>query len=113
VAGIEANMDDNEFDLFADSAIQEFKEKQHSLETKNKFNFSARWMFDLERAMLKFFDKNDQLDLTCEVIEIGSFSLQTHSWKWAWSNDSLPPKLRGQALPLKQLHQITGREGFF
>jgi len=105
-------MDDNDFALFADSAVKELDQKLKSLETRYKFDLSARWSVDLGAATLKFFDQNDKLHLTCDVIEIGSYAPPTQTWKWGWSNDSVPPKMREQALPLKQLQRIAGKDYF-
>jgi hypothetical protein len=105
-------MDDDEFNLFADSAVGELQAKQHFLHVKYRFGLSARWEFDANAATLKFFDKNDGLHLSCSIIEVGTFSVETLTWKWAWSNRWLPPKLRERAIPLKQLQGVTGREFF-
>ncbi len=106
-------MDDNDFALFVDSAVKELDQKHEYLETRYKFDLSARWEFDLNAAsIIKLFDQNNKLHLTCDVIEIGSYSPPTLSWKWGWSNDSIPPKMREQALPLKQLQRITGNDFF-
>ena len=109
-----ATMDDNEFDAYTRDAVRELREKIESLHAKHSFDSVARWDFDLHQVpgTLKFFDKNDKLLWICDVVEIGTFSPSTLSWKWAWSNDSLPPKAQEQALPLKQLQQITGRDYF-
>jgi CRISPR/Cas system CMR-associated protein Cmr5 small subunit len=112
--GTSREMDDNDFARFAESAVKELKEKDNDLESKYRFDLSARWECDLYAALpiIKFFDRNDKLHLTCEVIEIGTYSPPTQSWKWGWSNDSIPPKMRERALPLKQLQQITGKDYF-
>src|SRR5262249_20165509 len=55
---------------------------------------------------------DDKLRLTCGVIEIGSYSPVMRTWKWGWSDDSLAPKMRERALPLKQLERITGKDYF-
>ena len=105
-------MDDDDFAVFVNSAVRELDQKEKSLEEKYKFDLSARWMFEPDPPTLKFFDKNDKLHLTCDVIEIGSYAPPTQSWIWGWSNESITPKMREQALPLKQLQQITGKDYF-
>jgi hypothetical protein len=108
-------MDDNEFDAYTQDAVQELRTKLDSFYAKyNLDSIARRWECDLQQdpATLKFFDKNDKPALICDVIEIGSFSPSTLSWVWAWNNNSLTPKLRAQALPLKELQQITGKDYF-
>jgi len=107
-------MDDNEFEAYTRDAVRELREKIELLHTKFYFDSVARWDFDLHQVpgTLRFFDKNDNLVWICDVFEIGSFSPSTFSWKWAWSNNSLQPNAREQALPLKQLQKITGRDYF-
>jgi hypothetical protein len=75
-------MDQEEFNLFADSAVGELEAKQHFLHMKYRFAFSARWEFDSDAASLKLYGKDDNLNLSCNVVEIGSFSLETFTWKW-------------------------------
>src|SRR5262249_7944289 len=105
-------MADDDFAVFVNSAVWELDQKEKSLEEKYKFDLSARWTFEPDPPTLKFFDKNDKLHLTCDVVEIGSYSPSTQSWRWGWSNESITPKMREQGLPLKQLQQITGKDYF-
>ena len=46
--------------------------------------------------------------LEANVIDIGSFSPRSKTWKWAWSNDSVLPSLREKATKLKELEAVTG-----
>jgi hypothetical protein len=107
-------MDAKEFDAYTGDAVRELSEKIESLHAKYSFNSVARWEADLHQVpgVLKFLDKNDTPVWVCDVFEIGTFAPPTVSWQWAWANDSLPAEAREQALPLKQLQQITGRDYF-
>jgi hypothetical protein len=107
-------MDDNEFEAYVSVAVQELKKKLGSMAAKYKLESLPRWACDLTRhpATLEFFDKGDKPALVCEVIELGTFLPESSTWRWGWSNESLPPKVRAQALPLKRLQEITGRDYF-
>ena len=109
---LSGEMMDDDFVVFVGSAVKELEQKHKSLETRYRFDLSARWEVDLDAAVIKFFDRDDKLHLTCGIIEIGSYSPVTRSWKWGWSNDSIPPKMQERALPLKQLQRITGKDYF-
>jgi hypothetical protein len=108
-------MDNGEFEAYTSDAVKELWEKiesfhrLHGLETR-----ARRWDVDLHQvpATLRFFDKDDNVLLACDVIEFGTFSPPTQSWLWAFNNKSLPPEVREQALPIKQLQQISGRDYF-
>jgi hypothetical protein len=107
-------MDDNEFKAYTSVAVREFEKKWQSFKDKYKLDSMGSWECDLRRypAKLVFFDKRDKLALSCEVIELGTFAPESSTWRWAWCNDSLPPKIRTQSLPLKRLQEITGRDYF-
>jgi hypothetical protein len=105
-------MDEEEFKLFADNAVDELEAKQDSLETEYKLGLSSRWEFDGDTAALRFYNRQDSLILSCGTFEIGTFSPETLTWLWAWGNQWLPPKLKERTLALKELQEITGRAFF-
>ncbi len=105
-------MTDDEFEAFIEDSMNELRAKQSTLQTKHGMGTFARWHFDQATELLSFFDAQDRLALEAEVIDLGSHSTESSTWKWAWANESVLPSLRRKAEPLKQLHALTGI-GFF
>lgn len=101
-------MTDEEFDVYVDSAIVALNEKQDRLGTDYGIGRYERWHFDQSTEKLEFFDVRDRKMLQAAVIEIGSYSHKSDSWKWAWGNESILPSLRKKAEPLRELETLTG-----
>ncbi|WP_338525247.1 hypothetical protein NUH87_06290 [Pseudomonas batumici] len=105
-------MTDDEFEAFLVMVTDELLLKQAELNRIYALGEMARWWFEQGTGTVQFFDNSDRLVVEAEVVSIGSFSVKTCSWKWAWSNPSIEPALRQAALPLKQLQAITGLDLF-
>ena len=101
-------MTDEEFETFLSTAYEELKRKQDLLIKRYGFGTCKRWWFDQTTEKLQLFDHVDKLVIDADVIEIGTYSPISISWKWAWGNDSTLPGLRKKAEPLKELEDITG-----
>ena len=100
-------MNDDEFELFLTSANAELKEKQTYLTETYGFGSHKRWMFENDKAYLQFFDQDDKLVLTANIIDIGSYSPSASTWKWAWAYESITPALKADSIRLKELKEIT------
>ena len=105
-------MDDSEFDAFVEHAVAELKVKQDAIRARYGMGEYARWWYDQEKETIQFIDHADRVGLEVEFIDIGSFSRTSRTWKWAWCNDYVLPKVRARAEPLKELSVITGMEIF-
>jgi Family of unknown function (DUF6882) len=105
-------MTDQEFEIFLQDANDELKKKQAALSRDYALGEMKRWWFERQTAKLQFIDSHDQLAVEADVIDIGSYSPKSNSWKWAWGNASILPELRQKAEPLKRLQDITGLDLF-
>lgn len=105
-------MTDDEFQSFVGTANAELLAKQKVLAEEYGLGSAKRWWFDQATANLQFFDAEDNLSIETDVIDVGSYSPISNSWKWAWGNDSVLPSLRQRAEKLKELEAITGFEIF-
>ena len=107
------SMIDEEFYAFIDAAYAELEQKQAALGAQYGLGNSAgRWWFDQASSTLQFFDAADQLEMSADVIDIGSYSATANSWKWAWANEAVLPALRQRAEKIKTLEDITGNTLF-
>ncbi|MDD1620774.1 MAG: hypothetical protein LUQ11_04785 [Methylococcaceae bacterium] len=101
-------MTDEQFGKLLDEANSELREKQSRLQSDYGIGTLPRWWFDQETEKLQFLDDAGNCMLDGDIIDIGSYSPTSSTWKWAWSNESVLPLLREKALPLRELETITG-----
>ncbi|MEN5031577.1 DUF6882 domain-containing protein [Pseudomonas sp. Ps21-P2] len=105
-------MSEDNFEVLLETAMAALMSKQEALQQKYGLGGMARWWLNQETAALSFFDELDREVVRALIINIGSFVPKQSSWKWAWSNPSVPDALRERASPLKELQAITGFELF-
>jgi hypothetical protein len=104
-------MTDQEFDAYLGSALAELKSKQRYLETEFGLGRYDRFFVDYEKEELQFFS-GDQVTLCFSIIAVGSHVPAKNSWRWSWSNPSLPDSIRKKASAVQQLSEITGFDLF-
>jgi len=105
-------MTDSEFEAFLANANEELRHKQALLVEQYSLGEHSRWSFEQSTEKLQFFDEADNLLIEGDVVEIGSYSQKSNTWKWAWSNSSVLPRLREKVELLKELQETTGFELF-
>lgn len=105
-------MTDQEFDDLLSRANEELRTKQERLNTDYRIGDLPRWCFDQATEKLQFLDLAGNVVVEADVIDIGSYSPTSNTWKWAWGNESVLPALREKAAPLKELEEITGFDLF-
>ena len=101
-------MTDSEFEAFLANANEELRHKQALLGERYRLGKYSRWWFEQATEKLQFFDEAQNLAIEADVVEIGSYSQKSNTWKWAWSNSSVLPRLREKAELLKELEATTG-----
>jgi hypothetical protein len=101
-------MTEAEFQGFLDAANSELQQKQERLGTDYGLDDVSTWGFDQATEKLQFFDEQMRLVVEADVIDAGSYSPKSISWKWAWGNESVLPALRKKAEKLRELQAITG-----
>lgn len=101
-------MTDQEFETFLDTSVAALRQKQGALEPDFGFGTHARWHFDQAAGTLALFDVSDRKLLEADVVDLGSYAVNSGSWMWAWANESVSPSLRDRAAALKELADLTG-----
>lgn len=105
-------MTEEQFDAFVETARAELEAKQDRLTADFGLGEADSWSFDQATEKLQFFDAGKRLVVEADIIDVGSYSPGTNSWKWAWGNDSVMPSLRRKAEKFKELEGITGLKLF-
>lgn len=105
-------MNDEEFDLFVQEATDELDRKQKSLEKKFRLGKWADFAYDAATCKLQFKDKAAVVQVRADTVELGSYSVTSGTWQWAWANKSLPAGVRKKTEELKKLFKLTGMDVF-
>jgi hypothetical protein len=100
-------MNDDDFEVFLTDATDELKAKQASLTERYGLGSHKRWMYETDKAMLQFFNHQNDLVLEADIIDIGSFSPANSTWKWAWAYENISATMKAQSLRVKELEDIT------
>jgi hypothetical protein len=105
-------MNEAEFERFIAGCLAELRRKNEALDAEHGIGTYARWDDDRETELLVFSNPGDPEVLEAHVTSIGSYSLETHTWLWAWANKSLPIAAQEKAVVLKGLFERTGMRIF-
>jgi hypothetical protein len=105
-------MTEAQFEEFIAHCVADAQRKNDALDAEHGLHSFARWDDDGDRQMLVFSNPGELDVLEAKVTSIGSYSLQTQTWLWAWANDSLTEAAREQASKLKRLFERTGMRVF-
>lgn len=105
-------MNESQFEEFLGEAVQAVQEKNNLLELRHGLGHFARWDHDGDSGRLTFSNPDDADALVAETTDIGSYSLNTKTWLWAWANESLTDAARDKAAELKELFGVTGMRVF-
>lgn len=105
-------MNEGDFEDFIARCVADAQRKNDALDAKHGLHSFARWDDDGDRQTLTFSNPGEPEVLEAKVTSIGSYSLQTQTWLWAWANDSLTEAAREKACQLKRLFERTGMRVF-
>lgn len=105
-------MSDEEFERFLRETMTSFLDKQAKLDTSYGVSAHSRWHYDQATEKLELFDAADRMVVEAKVIDLGSYSPRSVTWKWAWANEHVVEGLRTKAEPLKKLTDVTGLQLF-
>lgn len=104
---------------FANDNCQKLTEIQNNFRAKYSIDNYANWYYTQASEILRLY--NDDKEIFFKYIPVGTYSRNSNTWLWAWSNDDSvePRKLRtlkikelGKQLNYEKLtkHQLDGDE---
>jgi hypothetical protein len=105
-------MNEWQFEAFLGDTVEAVQAKNDLLELHYGLGHFARWHHDGNSGRLTFSDPGDADVVVAETTNIGSYSLNTKTWFWAWANESLTDAAREKAAELKGLFGVTGNRVF-
>ena len=104
-------MTDKEFEVFLKKCQEEVRAKQSILNQECQINTYETYSFNQTNRSLEL-KKNTGESISFEVVCIGSWGYEDHSWVWAWNNKNLSERIREEAGVLKDLAKETGFNTF-
>jgi hypothetical protein len=105
-------MNEAQFEEFIARCVASAQQKNDALDAKHGLHSFTRWDDDTDRQILLFTNPGEADALEAKVTPIGSYSLKTQTWLWAWANESLTEDARQKASKLKNLSDRTGMRVF-
>lgn len=101
-------MNEAELEAYLAECVEVFQERNRLLETRYGIGHFARWDVDGEALTLTFSDPDDDAILVADITQLGTYSLNTNTWLWAWANESNTAASREQSAALRSLADTTG-----
>ncbi len=104
-------MTDKEFEAFLVKSQEEVRKRQAMLNQKYQVNTYETYSFNQRSKCLEL-KKSTGESISFEIVCIGSWGYEDHSWVWAWNNENLLEDIREEASVLKALAKETGFNAF-
>src|ERR1044072_4387615 len=105
-------MTNDEFDSFVKACGDQLDAKQAALEKQFGLGRYARWAYDGNSGLLTFADDQGVTAVEAATTQLGSYSVNSKTWRWAWANPSVPESERMKSAKLKGLYKRTGMDVF-
>lgn len=105
-------MTDEEFDSFLRMCVEELEAKQAALEAQFGLGHHAGWGYNGSTGILSFSDDRGTTVIEADTTQLGSYSVNSSTWRWAWSNPSVAESERIKSAKLKALYDRTGMDVF-
>jgi hypothetical protein len=105
-------MNEAQFEEFIARCVSDAQRKNGARDAEYGIHSFARWDDDGDRELLVFSNPGEPEVLEARRTNVGSYSLQSQTWLWAWANESLTEAAREKASKLKRLAARTGMRVF-
>lgn len=105
-------MTEAQFEEFLERCVADAQQKNDVLDAEYGLNSFARWDDDGDCEVLVFSNPGQPDILEAKRTAVGSYSLRTQTWLWAWANESLTDAAREKASQLRRLAERTGMRVF-
>lgn len=93
---------------FAQKAVDKLQESQSEFRAKYDTDNYASWFYNQSSETLRLY--SDDKEIYFRYIPVGTFSLNTNTWMWAWANeDSIEPR-KFRTLKIKEFGEKKNYE---
>jgi hypothetical protein len=101
------------FYTFIDICVARLEEKQAGLLSRYSMGKHARWWFDPAQNQLALYDDpKAKIDLSAQVVVLGSFAPDESTWLWGFANPTLTPQQQAATIVVSDLAERFGVEDF-
>ncbi len=100
-------MTPDEYEQFRHDAVDALTDLNEDCKRRYGITTWPRWDYDLDAGNLVFSD-GGVAKVIASIQVVGSTSNMSHTWLWAWANESLPPNVTEQAREVRQFGIAEG-----
>ena len=97
-------LDTISFENLSKKSYDYLTKQQEICQTEYKMGSYQNWYYDQTTGKLTFSD-NNVVKLSIDYEDIGSYSLETKTWLWAWDNASIVENMKQKILSVKEYGQ--------
>ena len=90
-----SELDTISFENLSKKSYEYLTKQQEICQTEYKMGSYQDWYYDQTTGKLTFSD-NGVVKLSIDYEDIGSYSLETHTWLWSWDNSSVEENVKQQ-----------------
>lgn len=85
---------------FAEKCVAEIKILQDKLQQDYNLSWYENWFYDQATGLLTF--STNDTEINFKYFQVGTFSRNTNTWKWAWDNDHTLDNVKEKSLVVKE-----------
>jgi len=92
-----------DYDTFAQGCVADLKFLQDRFQKQYALDRYENWFYNQATGLLTFSTRD--VELNFKYFQVGSFSVQSMTWKWAWDNDNTLDKVKEITKLIKEFGQ--------
>lgn len=104
-------MTDDDFQALLAISLAELRVKQKYLQDEFSLGERGTVVLNFDEESLQFSDDHGPF-VTFRVSFVGTFAPDQRTWRWSWSNSTLPHRVVTRSAQLQQLYHVIGHEIF-
>jgi len=83
------------------NCVEEIQMKNTNLQKNYGFGKYDRWDMNQGDGKL-IFSENGEPKVICDIMMLGSYSIDSKTWRWSWANDTVVPELKNNFEKVKE-----------
>jgi hypothetical protein len=102
----EISLETTDYNSFAERCIDELKVLQEEFQKTYDLDWYENWFYNQATELLTF--STGDAELNFRYFEVGSFSQNSNTWKWAWDNDHTLDNVKQATKLIKEFGEKSG-----
>lgn len=108
-------MEKTDYIEFAEKCVADIKILQDKFQQQYNLSWYEDWYYDQATGLLTFSTNGTEINF--KYFQVGTFSRNTNTWKWAWDNDYILDNIKEKSLEIKAFghtaHYKKLTDGYF